>query len=358
MKKEPSKKREWSVTQEAFDNLLKWLDPNRDKAAIRYEDLRRRLIKIFTVRGSTVPEDLADETINRVTKRVADLEKSYVGDPAIYFYGVARMVQSEYARRKPDSQLHEEYYKRIRENELNMSDMEVIQPEEDTIALALVRNRIKPVALRADGSYRFLDSALNLHRLIYVATAETLGFRMAVEELGTLVNDPKTKEEDLQKFFERHPDFIVNDEYRKAHPHVVLTKTDGEILIPDFVLEPIDQNPLCDLLELKLPSSRVFVLKKRRKRFSSAVLEACAQLRTYSEFFDEETNRNNIKERYGLLAYKPKLFVIIGRRADVSPIDQRKIESDVPYLLLRTYDDVLIRAKMRLEAMIKGRVKA
>ena len=128
------------------------------------------------------------------------------------------------------------------------------------------------------------------------------------------MNDPNAKEQDFQDFFERNPDFILNDEYKKAHPHIVLTKDEGESLIPDFVLEPVDQNSLCDLLELKLPTVPIFVLQKRRMRFSAAVLEACAQLREYSNFFEEEKYRKIINERYGLLTYRPKMFVIIGRR--------------------------------------------
>ena len=36
-------------------------------------------------------------------------------------------------------------------------------------------------------------------------------------ELEELVNNPKTRERDLQVFFNRNQDFILNDEYRYAH---------------------------------------------------------------------------------------------------------------------------------------------
>lgn len=173
--------------------------------------------------------------------------------------------------------------------------------------------------------------------------------------MESLINDPKAKERDFQDFFERNPTFILNDEYKKAHPHIVLTKDDGEQLIPDFALEPFNHNALCDLLELKLPTTEVFVLKKRRMRFSAAVMEACAQLREYNAFFDEEKNRRSIRDKYGLLAFKPKMFVIIGRGGKVSPIEVRKIESDLPNLHLRTYDDLIERVKFRINAMRRGR---
>jgi DNA-directed RNA polymerase alpha subunit len=36
-------------------------------------------------------------------------------------------------------------------------------------------------------------------------------------------------------------------------------------------------------------------LKENRERFSASVLEACAQLREYSAYFDEEQNRRTIQ---------------------------------------------------------------
>lgn len=94
-------KKEWVITQEAFDGLLTWLDPDRDRAAHKYETVRIRLIKIFSCRGCGEADDLADETINRVTSRLSEIAGSYLGDPALYFYGVANKVYLEYLRRRP-----------------------------------------------------------------------------------------------------------------------------------------------------------------------------------------------------------------------------------------------------------------
>lgn len=93
--------REQVLTQEAFDRLLLWLDLDRNEAGKKYEIIRSRLIKIFTCRGCHEADELADETINRVTLKVEAIRESYVGDPALYFYGVAQKVHLEYLRRKP-----------------------------------------------------------------------------------------------------------------------------------------------------------------------------------------------------------------------------------------------------------------
>lgn len=79
--------------------MLKWLDSDREQAAMKYEDIRRRLIKIFTGRASADAEDLADETINRVTSKLHEVE-NFTGDRRRYFFGVANKVYLEYLRRK------------------------------------------------------------------------------------------------------------------------------------------------------------------------------------------------------------------------------------------------------------------
>ncbi len=91
---------EWHVSPDLFGSFLAWLDPNREEAGKKYEDIRRRLIKMFSSRGCFCPEDLADETINRVIVKVPDIKDCYRGDPGRYCGGVARNVLHEYARKR------------------------------------------------------------------------------------------------------------------------------------------------------------------------------------------------------------------------------------------------------------------
>lgn len=96
-----SMNKNWVLTRESFEALLAWLDPNREVAGQKYEEIRTRLIKIFACRGCYEPEDLADETINRVTNKLEEIEATFIGERARYFYGVANKVHLEYLRRKP-----------------------------------------------------------------------------------------------------------------------------------------------------------------------------------------------------------------------------------------------------------------
>jgi DNA-directed RNA polymerase specialized sigma24 family protein len=87
------------LRQEDFDRLLSWLDNDRERAGMLYERIRWRLVTILAARGCTLAEELADETIDRVARRVSDIQATYVGDKAIYFLGVMNNVHHEYLRR-------------------------------------------------------------------------------------------------------------------------------------------------------------------------------------------------------------------------------------------------------------------
>ena len=88
------------ITKEPFEALLEWLDPDREKAGQRYEMIRAGLIRIFVSKGVSDAEHYTDEAIDRVVKRLPEIQGKYVGDPARYFHGVARNLILEASRRK------------------------------------------------------------------------------------------------------------------------------------------------------------------------------------------------------------------------------------------------------------------
>jgi DNA-directed RNA polymerase specialized sigma24 family protein len=89
------------LRQEEFERLLRWFDPDPERAGANYEEIRWRLIAILASRGCRIPEELADETIDRVARRVVDIEDTYTGDKALYFLGAMNNVHHEYLKRPP-----------------------------------------------------------------------------------------------------------------------------------------------------------------------------------------------------------------------------------------------------------------
>jgi RNA polymerase sigma factor (sigma-70 family) len=88
--------KDWTLTREGFYEILRRLDADLERACEKYEELRRKLIRHFEFHGGWPPEDLADETINRVGKKVVD--KVAIQNIETYSMGVARHIVQEYWR--------------------------------------------------------------------------------------------------------------------------------------------------------------------------------------------------------------------------------------------------------------------
>jgi DNA-directed RNA polymerase specialized sigma24 family protein len=84
------------LTQAAFDKFLACLDADREVAGQQYEKIRAKLISYFEWRDCAFPEDHADETINRVVRKID--EEGPLRDPSTYVFGVARMLLLEIAK--------------------------------------------------------------------------------------------------------------------------------------------------------------------------------------------------------------------------------------------------------------------
>jgi len=79
-----------TLTAETFEKLLASLDADRDRAAVKYEDLRRTLIRFFEWRRAPFPEDHTDEALNRVARKLSEgMEIKNIGG---YCHQVARLV--------------------------------------------------------------------------------------------------------------------------------------------------------------------------------------------------------------------------------------------------------------------------
>ena len=80
----------WTLTQETFDKLLIALGGDRESGSEKYLEIRNNLTRFFEWRGCSFPEDHADETINRIAKKVAEGEA--ILNPSGYAMGVARLL--------------------------------------------------------------------------------------------------------------------------------------------------------------------------------------------------------------------------------------------------------------------------
>ena len=78
------------LNAESFARLLDHLDSDRGRAGERYEELRRTLVRFFEWRGAPFPDEHADETFDRVARRL--VEGVAIKNIGAYCYEVARLV--------------------------------------------------------------------------------------------------------------------------------------------------------------------------------------------------------------------------------------------------------------------------
>src|SRR6185369_9201126 len=94
----PERKSDWVLTQNAFRRFLDWLDQGEDSGGHGYLEIRKRLVLYFDRKNCLFPEELADETLNRVARRLDEEGAITTDSPAHYCYIVARFVFLESLR--------------------------------------------------------------------------------------------------------------------------------------------------------------------------------------------------------------------------------------------------------------------
>jgi DNA-directed RNA polymerase specialized sigma24 family protein len=92
-------KRNAELQEETFRRLLAWLDEGVDTNGRSYLAIRERLLNYFDRKNCLNADELADETLNRVARRLAEEDGNIKTEtPAQYCYIVARFVFMEHLR--------------------------------------------------------------------------------------------------------------------------------------------------------------------------------------------------------------------------------------------------------------------
>jgi DNA-directed RNA polymerase specialized sigma24 family protein len=91
-------KQNWEPTQTIFREFLHWLDEGTDSDGQRYLEVRRRLELYFDRKNCVAPGELADETLNRVARKLEENGEITDVGPLQYCYIVAKYVFLETLR--------------------------------------------------------------------------------------------------------------------------------------------------------------------------------------------------------------------------------------------------------------------
>jgi RNA polymerase sigma factor (sigma-70 family) len=120
----------WALDKDALDAFLVRLDPNRDHAAQYYEQVRSKLLTFFRCNNCWNPEDLVDETIDRVIRRLGEVD---VRDLMSFIRGVARRVVSETHKTRIRAVSIEEVPERMRGNTTESEDRNLTEKRHECL---------------------------------------------------------------------------------------------------------------------------------------------------------------------------------------------------------------------------------
>ena len=107
--------RELAISTEALEEILAWLNSDRGIAVNMYVQLRNDLEHLFSLRGCADPEELTDEVLDRVARKVHEVRPTFKGDARHYFHAVAKNVAKEDFK--------------ARKRRVSLEDVEPLQPE-------------------------------------------------------------------------------------------------------------------------------------------------------------------------------------------------------------------------------------
>ncbi|MEO6390790.1 MAG: hypothetical protein ABIP75_02990 [Pyrinomonadaceae bacterium] len=107
-------KKDWVLAPAAFHQLLTWLDGDTNSDGGTYLEMRRRLVAFFDRKNCLQPDSLADETLNRVARRLEEEGAIESETPARFCYIVARFVFLENLRHERKRELSRQEIRHLR----------------------------------------------------------------------------------------------------------------------------------------------------------------------------------------------------------------------------------------------------
>jgi RNA polymerase sigma factor (sigma-70 family) len=169
-----------AIPPESFEEILAWLNPNREVAASMYVQLRHDLEKVFTYRGCCDVEGLTDEVFDRVAKKIHEVRPIYVGDPRLYFRAVANNLVKEDLKRvkmqvslegidlpEPTSHQHEQEKTAALEECLHSCLQKISAANRELIVSYYVKEKQAKIDHRGELAQRFGISVETLRVKVY-----------------------------------------------------------------------------------------------------------------------------------------------------------------------------------------------
>jgi DNA-directed RNA polymerase specialized sigma24 family protein len=127
-----ARKTRWVQSEKSFENLLKWLDDGADSEGSSYLMMRDKLVTYFDRKGCVDADELADETLTRVARRIEEEGTIESDTPAKYCYITAKFVFLEDVRAKHRFEVPLETVENLSLPSLQMDEIAAAEAVEST----------------------------------------------------------------------------------------------------------------------------------------------------------------------------------------------------------------------------------
>lgn len=166
-----------------------------------------------------------------------------------------------------------------------------------------------------------------------------------VNRLIELVGNSNTSETEITRFIsmpENH--FILGMRFGATGIHaeeVCEWQSEKKPSIkPDFFV--VQPNGYANIVEFKLPTVNANIVgSENRESLSSQINTYVSQTRSYWNYFEDPNNRRWFESKHGYRVYRPRRYLVIGRRWQFDSDTWREIVSDYTDLEIVTYDDLV-----------------
>jgi len=158
-------------------------------------------------------------------------------------------------------------------------------------------------------------------------------------------NKDSTETDITSYLSESENEFILTMKFGATDVHSELScewqSEERQNIRPDFFV--VQPNGYAEIVEFKLPyiSKNAVVGANNRETFGAWLNTYISQTRVYSSYFDDPNNQKWFEEKYGFKVYKPRRWLVVGRRHDFDSDVWREIIADYRDIDILTFDDLI-----------------
>lgn len=209
------------------------------------------------------------------------------------------------------------------------------------------RNFTKEIARKRakDDVERWLSNSVKYGTYNTAINAKYSEMKAKFDEFKQMIYTESKRETQIDKFLCENDWILIRGLNCKSFKSSVsipkdITESNEKTMIPDRFIEGHDG--YWDIVDLKLPFSKLIVNKTNREHFYSNLTEYEAQVYEYVDTSKQTEVKKYLREKEGILIKHPKGIIVGGRRpTDTKTLEKLENCKDRFYCDLITYDELI-----------------